>query len=207
MAGRTAGKISKKKKTEISQSSPTCAGCGHSNDRNSLAVVLGTRNDRNSLGPETLQVGEGAAERGQGRAMTGLMAVGSDVITIVSTFLTLGVPINKACQFCNKAACDKCATDEKEENRFFKCRCGLVGPGGNHECDHLNGGSLWLDWTNWCCGCQEWHCYSCSEIGCCDSDCYDSDSNEHLQASYRNCGGREVVKAVKASYWNYYSSS
>ena len=38
-------------------------------------------------GKETLQVVAGLADGGRGRACTGLMVVGSDALTVVSTFL------------------------------------------------------------------------------------------------------------------------
>ena len=49
------------------------------NDRNAFAVVLGAR--------KISDVVAGVANGGRGRACTGLMVVGSDVLTIVSTFL------------------------------------------------------------------------------------------------------------------------
>jgi hypothetical protein len=57
------------------------------NDRYAFAVVQGGRNILNGFGKQTLQGVAGAADRGRGRARTGLMVVSSDVLTIVSTFL------------------------------------------------------------------------------------------------------------------------
>ena len=110
-------------------------------------------------------------------------------------------PMN-VCQFCDQPACDKCigkweGSGWENGCPFLRCQCGLVGPGlvgpsypkNCHECD---GGSEYSDWTNWCADCGCWHCFSCSEIGCCDSD-EGEESDQHLQASFRNCGGRDVV--------------
>ena len=110
-------------------------------------------------------------------------------------------PMN-VCQFCDQPACDKCIGKWGESGwrngcPFLRCQCGLVGPGlvgpsypkNCHECD---GGSECSDWTNWCADCGCWHCFSCSEIGCGDSD-EGEESDQHLQASFRNCGGRDVV--------------
>jgi WD40 repeat protein len=52
--------------------------CQQENDRNSFAVVLGACS--------SLEVAD-ARGRGRGRASSGLLAVGSDVLTVVSTFL------------------------------------------------------------------------------------------------------------------------
>jgi WD40 repeat protein len=57
------------------------------NDRDAFAVVLGQRKILDVVGQETPQEVAGVANGGRGRACTGLMAVGSDVLTIVSTFL------------------------------------------------------------------------------------------------------------------------
>jgi WD40 repeat protein len=56
------------------------------NDRNAFAVVLGSRTILDTVGKTTIGVPRGR-DRERGRACTGLMVLGSDMLTIVSTFL------------------------------------------------------------------------------------------------------------------------